>query len=234
MSAPASYTGERFVFGATGHALERQHIARYRFASGFANGKAVLDIACGSGYGASLLKDAGASRVIGVDIHPETIALCKREHVRDDLEFAVGDIATFRADCPVELITCFETIEHTRDYEEGLKNLNRNLKGGGVLLISTPNRMLTSPRATKLSDPPRNPYHTQEFLLGEISDLLSSSGFRIEATYGQTFCPRVPFRFLQRVVSKLSRTVMPPSGRVVRPSQFTVPRFWLLLATKPA
>ena len=45
---------------------ELEHLARYRWAAGLARGK-VLDIACGTGYGTSLLRDD----VIGLDRDPQ-------------------------------------------------------------------------------------------------------------------------------------------------------------------
>lgn len=38
----------------------REHVARYDFAARYVKGKNVLDVACGSGYGAAMLKKAGA------------------------------------------------------------------------------------------------------------------------------------------------------------------------------
>src|SRR2546423_14915069 len=44
-----------------------EHVARYRYALPFVEGKTVLDIACGTGYGLSLLAGK-AALVIGVDV----------------------------------------------------------------------------------------------------------------------------------------------------------------------
>lgn len=45
----------------------REHLARYLFAQQFVKGLAVLDVACGVGYGSALLADAGARRVVGLE-----------------------------------------------------------------------------------------------------------------------------------------------------------------------
>ena len=48
---------ERFAPGpGAGRELESQHLSRYDFASRFTAGKRVIDIACGTGYGSSLLR----------------------------------------------------------------------------------------------------------------------------------------------------------------------------------
>jgi hypothetical protein len=53
------FTGERFVPGSTSGLLEAEHVQRYTFASNYAKGKSVLDIACGAGYGSYLLRAGG-------------------------------------------------------------------------------------------------------------------------------------------------------------------------------
>src|SRR5215471_18616675 len=46
---------------------------------GDVDGLSVLDLACGEGYDARLIRRAGAARVVGVDLSGEMIALAKRE-----------------------------------------------------------------------------------------------------------------------------------------------------------
>ncbi len=67
------FTGERFVPGVDSGILEAEHVQRYIFAGEYAKGKSVLDIACGTGYGSSILNKAGATIVTGVDISNEAI-----------------------------------------------------------------------------------------------------------------------------------------------------------------
>ncbi len=43
-------------------------LTRYNFAIKYVRGKVVLDAGCGSGYGAKKLLEAGAKKVIGIDI----------------------------------------------------------------------------------------------------------------------------------------------------------------------
>ena len=59
-SGKPRFTGEYFVPGASGERIEADHMERYRFASRYAGEKAVLDIACGTGYAAPLFIEAGA------------------------------------------------------------------------------------------------------------------------------------------------------------------------------
>ncbi|MDT5245925.1 MAG: hypothetical protein QOD36_3301, partial [Mycobacterium sp.] len=56
----------------------------------------------------------------------------------------------------------------------------RVLRPGGVLLMSTPNRITFSPGR----DTPINPFHTRELNAEELTELLTAAGFGIEGVYG--------------------------------------------------
>jgi predicted RNA methylase len=55
--------------------LVAEHLNRYKFCEQFVRGKNVLDAACGNGFGAYMLAEAGAQQVDAIDISPEAIAL---------------------------------------------------------------------------------------------------------------------------------------------------------------
>jgi hypothetical protein len=54
------------------------------------------------------------------------------------------------------------------------------LNPGGLLIISTPNRLTFSPGL----DEPRNLFHTKEFTADEITGLLTGCGFAVERMLG--------------------------------------------------
>jgi hypothetical protein len=54
------------------------------------------------------------------------------------------------------------------------------LRPGGLLLISTPNRITFSPGR----DTPINPFHTRELNADELTELLTSEGFSVESMLG--------------------------------------------------
>lgn len=143
-----------------GTILYDEHIVRYEFAQQFVPGKTVLDIACGSGYGAAALLQAGAKKVIGIDADQEAIKEAQQQFQAADLEFMVGDATALPlADNSVEVITSFETIEHIPNYEGYVSELVRVLTGEGVALISTPNRDVFGQK---------NPFHVKEFTKEEF------------------------------------------------------------------
>lgn len=223
----ANFTGEFFVPGASPERLNADHLNRYRFATDYASAAArALDIACGTGYGSAILKDAGAGSVTGVDLSVEALGHAQKHFGREGVTFTTGDITEFDAE-PFDLITCFETIEHVADAAAALTNLRRLLREGGTLLISSPNRPVTSPMAASINDKPSNEWHVQEFTPAELRELMTVSGFSVEATvWGQRTAPPIPRSIMRRTtVSRQFATRLSPKVRRVRRG---VPRYFVL------
>jgi SAM-dependent methyltransferase len=157
-------TGERFepTF-MHGRIIEAEHLARYAWIARLAAGRRVLDAACGTGYGAQLIADAGASEVVGVDIDEATVAAASGV-VGDGVSLQVGDLHRLPfAEDSFDLIACFEAIEHVADPEPVLDELRRVLRPDGVLALSTPNRDVYAPG---------NPFHLRELTPSELNGLL--------------------------------------------------------------
>ena len=144
--------------------IEAEHLARYRWAAQFAHGRRVLDVACGTAYGCSLLAAAGAASVTGVDIDAATIENA-RPRVSGAVSLEVGDIRELAFDADTfDLVVCFETIEHTPDPEVAIDEMRRVLTPQGLLLISSPNRGVL---------PDVNPFHIHEYTAQELHDSLA-------------------------------------------------------------
>jgi len=118
-----------------------KHRAAYDFALERAVGLQLLDFGCGSGYGASLLAGAAAT-VDAVDASAPAIAHCQSHYQIPNLTFHKIEPDTTLAfdDNSFDLIISFQVIEHMPDVQAYLKLLNRVLRPGGTLLITTPNR----------------------------------------------------------------------------------------------
>lgn len=160
------------------------HISRYRFAAGYVKNKKVLDIACGSGYGSKILKEHGAIYLTGIDISQETIDYAKGKYTDDGLNFIPGNILHIGfPDNSFDIVVSFETIEHIKDYRKALSEIRRVLKENGLLIISSPNRRLTSPKKS-INEPPDNEHHYVEFSKEEFASLLSEH-LKIIRFYGQ-------------------------------------------------
>lgn len=225
------FTGEYCIPGVSPKRIEDDHVQRYRFAAQYVRGKRVLDIACGTGYGASLLGNAGATHVDGVDISDDVLAYAQSHYATNTIHFSMGDITRFHSSIPYDVITCFETIEHVRELDRVLANLHSLLKTGGMLLISSPNRPITSPLAKSIHDKPKNPHHVREFTIPELRYPLEKLGFKIEGVYGQRF-RRLMGSALMR---KIQKRIFKPDDRsspAVTPVQNREPRYFLIVAQK--
>src|SRR5438128_36070 len=87
-----------------------EHRSRYCFAQRFVAHKRVLDIACGSGLGCSLLVSAGAQSLVGVDVTLQGIFSAVLDPLGRFVQ-ASGTALPF-ADGSFDVVTSFETIEH--------------------------------------------------------------------------------------------------------------------------
>ncbi|MBS7542273.1 class I SAM-dependent methyltransferase [Ancylobacter oerskovii] len=156
-------TGERFIPGTAGSiAAEHQH--RYAFAAGLIAGGAVLDVACGEGYGAAFLA-RHAGRVVGVDLDAQAVAHAARRYAGiGNLGFEAGDVGALPfPDHSFDAVVSFETVEHVADPRRALAELRRVLKPGGTLIVSTPDRDVYSGVLNN-----RNQFHLAELSAGEF------------------------------------------------------------------
>lgn len=172
MSLP--FTGERFVPTQNGM-IRAEHMHRYALARNLVKGLTVLDIACGEGFGSTMMAEE-ATRVYGVDIDPETIAYATKTYGREGrIEFQVGSCdAIPLPDGSVDVVVSFETIEHHDKHEEMMREIRRVLTPGGLLFISSPNKKIYSD-ATGY----QNPYHVKELYREEFADLLKRHFFHM-------------------------------------------------------
>ncbi|MBZ0253018.1 MAG: methyltransferase domain-containing protein, partial [Candidatus Methylomirabilis sp.] len=106
------FTGERYVPDRGWAAIAYEHLARYLFSAGPAEGRRVLDVGSGEGYGARLLAET-ASEVVGVDVSEEAIshAAAKYAAGRANLTYrrASATALPFPA-ASFDLVTCFEML----------------------------------------------------------------------------------------------------------------------------
>ena len=230
-----NFTGEYFIPGKSGERIEADHLERYKFACKFAKGKSVLDIACGVGYAGPMFIQLGAVSYYGVDINYKLVEFAKDNFASELIRYSVGDICTFKIDKKFDLISCFETIEHIRDYKTAIKNLYDMLNPGGTLLVSSPNRPVTSPNCNTLNDKPSNEFHTQEFIPEELLLLLSENGFSVDKNnlYGQRQRKKVyKNRYWRKIIYTLLGNPDINTSPKVTSVKNLLPRYFVILATK--
>jgi 2-polyprenyl-3-methyl-5-hydroxy-6-metoxy-1,4-benzoquinol methylase len=149
------------------------HQDRYGFA--IQNGKPgrVLDIACGTGYGAHQMIHSlrlNASHIVAVDISAQSIRYAKEHYSDPSIEFICSDALQFTDEQGFDTIVSLETIEHLQNPRAFVGNLYGLLKKSGVLIISAP--------VTPSTD--GNPYHLSDFTSSGFKKLLLDFGFEIQ------------------------------------------------------
>lgn len=145
-------------------------------------GKAVLDVACGMGFGGAMLLTEGARDVVGVDTDASALEWARfRGPAAQALVRADATSLPFR-DESFDVITSFETIEHLNDDRAFLDEAARLLSPGGLLVLSTPNALYTQP----VDRVPANPFHVREYLPDELLHLLRSRFSEVELRVQRT------------------------------------------------
>jgi ubiquinone/menaquinone biosynthesis C-methylase UbiE len=151
--------------------------------------------------------------VIGTDISREAIAFAKNNYTNQGLHFSVGDIfqMSFSSDF-FNVVVCLETIEHLRKNDSVLWELRRVVKRQGLLVLSSPNRKVTSPGKHR-EDQPNNPFHQKEYSKQELVDLVSNHFHDIDVC-GQRGVNRLLYLpFLKNVLRRtLPRLYRPEYG----------------------
>ena len=175
---PIGFTEERLVPAAirTDLTLERvflaQHLERYRLAKALieeAHGQGrILDLACGVGYGASILGEIGD--VVAVDRDADILTYARKEYPGRGIRYLRGDAedsAFLNSLGRFHAVVSLETLEHLSDPDPFLTWVRSALLPDGLFICSVP--------VTKTLD--LTPYHTRDFDEAVMRRLLRSHGF---------------------------------------------------------
>jgi SAM-dependent methyltransferase len=167
------------------------HLKRYRFAAPWCEGKDVLDLGSGVGYGTAELA-AVARRVTGGDIDSDALAYARSRYQLPNTEFVALDATALPfADDSFDTVCSFETIEHVDAPEALVREAARVLRPTGAFLVSTP-------RAAETTHAPDNPHHRIELSRADFERLLHESFFQVEL-YGESRPQTRLHRALQRL-----------------------------------
>ena len=160
------FTGERYLPEISGQ-IAFEHLHRYYLAREYASGLRVLDVACGEGYGSSIVAPV-AKAVVGVDISRESVEHAQRKYPSENLSFVEASAADLPfGDNEFDLVMSFETIEHHDLHEEMMSEIRRVLKPDGMLIISSPNKQHYS-----VDENYNNPFHVKELYKEEFLALV--------------------------------------------------------------
>ena len=174
VSAGLRLTGERTLPGIWHENYWfRRHEAAYAWVAPLVAGGSILEAGCGEGYGAGLLLAAGAQQVVGVDYDAATAG-----HVRE----AYPRVPVLRGNLVAlplmsesfDVVVSLQTVEHLWDQPLFVAECLRVLRPGGLLVVSTPNRLTFSPGVPRGAKP-LNPFHVNELDRAELIDLVGKA-----------------------------------------------------------
>jgi 2-polyprenyl-3-methyl-5-hydroxy-6-metoxy-1,4-benzoquinol methylase len=148
------------------------HLSRYTWALPACEGKRVVDLGCGVGYGTVILSSF-ARDVVGVDVSSEAIETANELY--PSIDYRVTDLIT--GELPdADVGVCFEVLEHLPQPE---KALERFLDAYPRLLVSFPNPLGSGSHI--------NPHHMVDWPLVTLKRKLREAGARMLKVYRQGY-----------------------------------------------
>ena len=153
----------------------------------------ILDAGCGAGINIIYFMKYG--KVIGIDNSDYAIKLCRKRKL--NVKKASIENLPFKRET-FDIITCFEVIYHkaVKNDINALKEMNRVLKKGGILLIRVPAYKFLFSGHDKI-------VHTKRrYTLNELKNKLVKSNFKIgKISYINSFL--FPIIFLSRIFKNI-------------------------------
>lgn len=147
------------IYGVTGkdYAAEAAKIHEFIEKYKQREGNLLLDVACGTGWHASILCER--YQVQGIDINTNMLKIARKK--LPGIRFNQGDMRSFDLHRQFDVITClFSAIGYMKtkaDLQTAIRNMSRHLAPGGVLLVEpwfTPDQWHTGYVSTVSVDKP--------------------------------------------------------------------------------
>jgi ubiquinone/menaquinone biosynthesis C-methylase UbiE len=148
----------------------------------------ILEVGCGSGYGAVLLSGLKPRSYVGIDLMPEMIDLALKRKDVPHADFRLMDAADMRLipDANKDVVVIFDILHHIPRWREVLSECGRVLRPGGALFLEEPGAS-----ALRLWDFFLNWGHPKDamFAWRELEARLNAVGFTVKHR-----CRLWPFR----------------------------------------
>jgi SAM-dependent methyltransferase len=181
-------------------------------------GLAALDLACGEGHYARMLRRQGAARVIGVDISEGMIALAREEEAREPLgvdyrKAAVEDLGVVGAFDVVSAVYLLHYAPSREHLAAICRTIAANLRPGGRLVAMNSNFGPGVPvDMSRYGWKPSDPKPIEEGMAYRLTFLLGPDSFEIQNYYYSHATYEEVFRQAGFVSVKWHPPVVSPAG----------------------
>ena len=147
----------------------QRHLVAYKEAAKFIQGT-VLEIGSGEGYGIMELAPL-ANKYIAVDkFLPKISDDFKSKHNIDFIQSLVPPLKKVDSNT-IDVVITFQVIEHIKNDGDFLSEINRVLKPGGKLIMTTPNILMSLTKS---------PWHIREYNPKQMRDLVKDHFSELE------------------------------------------------------
>jgi SAM-dependent methyltransferase len=169
--------------------LFQAHLSIYEFFARFVQGRRVLDLGSGTGYGAAHLRQAGAAAVVGIDRDRKSVAYARARFPMPGLQFLVADAQALPPDLGAfDAVVSSNVFEHLDDPARALGQMRRLLQPGGPFILVVPPIVDEASLAANR----RIEFHVSNLFVGQWADLLRQSFGQVRAFRHLPPSDRVP------------------------------------------
>lgn len=174
--------GDGRQYGTSLKEIKENHRRRYNWAADRLQGKSVVDVGCGVGYGSWILGE-DCTQVTGLDFNPDVVQLARETWRRSNVEFQKFNLQSGYPLPASQAVVAFEVIEHLACPESLLCTIAK----GSVLFGSAPNEDFAPHSIAS------NPFHIRHYTYAELEAVLSDCGFNVTAWYHQSLVGEISF-----------------------------------------
>jgi SAM-dependent methyltransferase len=160
------------------------------------NKPSFLEIGSGFGTFALLAKDSGFFNNVSVIERTPSMAIACREKGLHVIESAFEDL-DFESVESVDIVSCFEVLEHIFDPLQFIAKINRILKANGLFYFTCPNGKGFDTEMLQSASPSVDNEHVNLFNIDSIEILLNRAGFEVISSETPG---RLDFELVQRAV----------------------------------
>lgn len=157
----------------------------------YAPGKKVADFASAQGNFGLLLAEKGFD-VTAIDLKEEFLNYAKKKHEKGDFKTIQANLMEYQSPEKFDCVLAGEIIEHCAFPNQLLSSIARNLKSGGVTILTTPNGaefnspLPTYKQVTNIEELIPKQFHWGDhlflFTVEELKELFDQNGFDVIET----------------------------------------------------